>query len=152
MLCFSHDVISAGWYQVHTYIVHNTYPTLKPRLVAYPRLKPRLVEHTTHGHTRRLFFWDASIWNSHRSNKTYVTSNNVMIPTTRDIGAVRIQSCIQLFLLYFENRQTLVLLALRLDDVLMLLVGHSVCPLPIMYSLLIRTPIHRLARSIPMIT
>ena len=45
--------------------VHNTYSTLKPRLVAYPTLKPRLVEHT---HTDGFFFWDVSIRNSLRSN------------------------------------------------------------------------------------
>ena len=43
-------------------MVHDTYPTLKPRLVFYP-LKPRLVEHT-----HALFFWDVSIRNSLRSN------------------------------------------------------------------------------------
>ena len=51
----------------HTCLVHNTYPTLKPRLVFSP-LKPRLVEHTAHGHTRRLLFWDVAIRNSLRSN------------------------------------------------------------------------------------
>ena len=35
-------------------MVHNTYPTLKPRLVAYPTLKPRLVEHAD-GHTDFFF-------------------------------------------------------------------------------------------------
>ena len=50
----------------HTYVVHNTYPTLKPRLVFSP-LKPRLVEHTVHGHTRRLLSGDVAIRNSLRS-------------------------------------------------------------------------------------
>ena len=46
-------------------MVHNTYPTLKPRLVAHPTLKPRLVEHT---HTDGFFGGDVSIRNSLRSN------------------------------------------------------------------------------------
>ena len=57
MLCFSHDVISAGWYQVHTYVVHDTYPTLTLRLIGYPTLKPALVEHTDE-HT---VFWGGCI-------------------------------------------------------------------------------------------
>ena len=55
-------------------LAHNTYPTLKPRLV-FSTLKPRLVEHA---HTRTdfladgFFFWDVplvGIRNSLRSNK-----------------------------------------------------------------------------------
>ena len=49
MLWFSHDVISAGWYQVHP--VHNTYPTKTKTF--FSTLKPRLVEHT-HG---QIFFF-----------------------------------------------------------------------------------------------
>ena len=59
----------AGWYQVHTcwyqvrtYVVHKTYPTLKPRLLEHTRTR-------AHAHTRKLFFWDVAIRNSLRSNK-----------------------------------------------------------------------------------
>ena len=61
---------SARWYQVHTYMVHNTYPTLKPRHL-FSTLKPRLIEHT------QIFFWDVPIRNSLRSN------NKVSTQTTK---------------------------------------------------------------------
>ena len=48
---------------VHTYLVHNTYPTLKPRLVE---------------HTHNFFFWDAAIRNSLRSNNCRQTHATVI--------------------------------------------------------------------------
>ena len=55
---------SARWYQVHTYVVHNTYPTMKPRHFFHTKTNIS----RTHAHTRRLFSGDASIRNSLRSN------------------------------------------------------------------------------------
>ena len=74
MLCFLHDVISAGWYQVRTYMVHNTYPTLKPRLVE---------------HTHALFFGDVSIRNSLRSNNSSLARNNEPYPWAQSVVARR---------------------------------------------------------------
>ena len=47
-------------------LAHNTYPTLKPRLV-FSTLKPRLAEHP-HTQTDRFFFLDVAIRNSLCSN------------------------------------------------------------------------------------
>ena len=60
-------------------MVHNTYPTLKPRLVAYPTLKPILVEHADE-HTRTFFFGAVSIRNSLRSNHFFQAQINYENP------------------------------------------------------------------------
>ena len=82
-------------------LAHNTYPTLKPRLVAYPTLKLRLVEHTdTHTHADGYIFWDVSIRNSLRSNKNEhvrsdpVTHHDIVKQYSKGLAAV-VDRCVR---------------------------------------------------------
>ena len=76
-----------GTYVRNTYEIHNTYPTLKPRLVAYPTLKQRLVEHTD---GRTDFFLGVIVSNTKKGgNKAAVAKTRFFYDIRKFKGAVR---------------------------------------------------------------
>ena len=84
------------------YVVHNTYPTLKPILLVFSPLKPRLVERP---HRRTdFFFLHVAIRNSLRSNKCRKKKRDVCVESNlKRRGPTNINLSIHLHRSLHEN-------------------------------------------------